>query len=248
MSRGTGDIELERQIAHDESVKATEAQRQAMGINDQIKSHGSGDSQTANSSAPNNAHAEVYGNVGLAALTGGSASVELFQMGTKILSEGMDTNNLGGMEKPVKPSDAPAKVAKDIVGQNVRSIQTPHSFSLTERKNALSGSFMGNDQTIGINADKEKTIVAFKGARDAANALQIKAEQKSGLSKRNASELAAQNHYAQNAPQPQGMGGGTANVNAPSQYAQSKGLHHTHDGPWNGPNFKEPVSEETGAA
>lgn len=222
-----------RKVASDNAAVEQAATREANGLDAQINALENGDISPSDiPAAGNNTHAQLYGEVGIAAATGGSAVGEMLQMGAGIIREGMD-KNLGGMENSVKPSGAPSKVSKDILGHNVRSIKTAPSFPLSDRREAQKCS-QGDEKPKGIEADAAKCADALRGMKDGCNVVQQAAKRERGYANHRVNTASAEN----GAPVPNGMGGGsTANANRPPQAQVPKGMAYNNDKFANGPSY-----------
>ena len=208
-----------QQILAENCGAAAQAVCDANGIDEQLKKLASGDADNTNSApsgAKGNVEAGFYGDVGMAAATGGSATVELIGMGAKIVGESFD-KNLGGMEKPVEASATSGKKVSIYTGAHCRDL-------FSDAANA-SESINGSSKIKGAKADQ---AVALLKARDACNVLQKTAELKAGNAINHGAKLGGQ---ALKAQQMGGMApGGASSPQLALDTRSPKGPTHMRDG------------------
>ena len=154
-------VAVNTQIASEAAITAEAARVE------QVKLETTGESSCEQSVAKGSTEGGVYGDVGLAAATGGSATVELLQTACKVVGEGFDTS-LGGMEQSVEAS---------VSSNQQRSIYTGafnNKANLPARSNILSGFMSGDDKVKGVKAN-ETEISALKSIQEISHALKAEA-------------------------------------------------------------------------
>jgi hypothetical protein len=166
---------------------------------EQVKIETTGESSGEQPVAKGSTEAGVYGAV--AAATGGSATVELAQMGVKAIGECLDNNNLGGMEKPVKAPPATPN----------RSIRTAFFNDIAGRSSSISDFMSGDDKVKGVQAETE--ISALKSVQQVQHALKAEATLHAGNAINHKAHLGAQAQQAQQ----MGMAPGGIMANGPTK-------------------------------
>jgi hypothetical protein len=175
-------VAVNTQIAAEASVAAETARVE------QVKLETTGESSDKQPVAKGSTEGDVYGGAGMAAVTGGSATAELAQMGVQVVKEVLtDTNDLGGMEKPVT---APVQTAA-----KGNSIQTPFFNDVAGRSKGISDFMSGEDKVKGVKA--EPKISALKSIQQVNHALKSQAELHAGNAINHKAGLGAQAHQTQ---------------------------------------------------
>ena len=208
---------------------------------EEVKIQTTGESGDPSSLTKNsgNTEAGLYGDIGAAALTGGSASAELLQMGAKVISEGMD-KSLGGMENPI--TSASSGPTKDILGNkvNLRSICTGPMDKANDalaRSDVLGDFMSGKDKVRGVQSTQKDVIDSLQSIQLAQQACQAKAELHAGNAINHKTNLGAEAHRAQQ--------NGYAPGGSHAQPQQIRAASLRNNGPESGPSYKEPIEEGT---